>query len=110
MAELIDKGALVESMKRKDAENPLEHPSWNDALRTIYGIPTVTEADIRAKAIEEFAEKLKYELLDTLRIFFERREMYERESDTGKMYSHGIGTLRGVNYMIDEIAEQLKGE
>jgi hypothetical protein len=96
--------------------------------------PTTTEAEIRAKAehtyenchnitcrrkcqkdgynmaIEEFAEKLKTELTDALSIFSERREMYERESDIGIMYSHGIGTLKGVRYMVDEIAEQLKGE
>ena len=98
MAELIDKGALVESMKRKDAENPLEHPSWYDALRTVYDMPTVTEADIRAKVIDEFAEKFIYKV------------HCEGCSGCTNCYETGMQYICDTYRYYAEVAEQLKGE
>ena len=62
------------------------------------------------KAIDEFAEKLKAELLDAKRVLSERREMQERESEMAKMCSYNIGVLNAVGSMVGEIAEQLKEE
>ena len=115
MAELINKNVLLDSMDdRYKAKRDIVPDNLAEGFlqmeKLIKEQPATTEAEIRAKAIEEFAEKLKAELLDALIIFSERREMYEIESEMGKMYSHGIGTLKGVNHMVDEIAEQLKEE
>ena len=72
-----------------------------DSLRKIIGIkPTITEADIRAKAIDEFAEKLNAKI----------EEVYsapERESE----YNHARKTVcRIIQGNMEVIAEQLKGE
>ena len=109
MAELIRKDKLIDWTYRE----PQYYDSINDRTDMrdfINEQPTTTEAEIRAKAIDEFAEKLKEELLDAIRTISEYRENYERESDIGKMCSHGIGTIKGINYMVKEIAEQLKEE
>ncbi len=78
MAELIDKGALVNSLKNGinmtiEFMNNNGADKYNggfdrlfgqlNALRSYKGIvedmPTTTEAEIRAKAIDEFAERVK---------------------------------------------------
>lgn len=61
MAELIDKGALYDAM----TEEYLKHyagdvaNSFTIAMQMVQNQPTVTESEIRAMAIDEFAEKLK---------------------------------------------------
>ena len=105
MAELIDKGVALKlfdncglSMSRTFVKNRISN------------MPTTTEAEIRAKAIDEFVEKMKEELLLCKNIFSERRKLCESGSHMEGIYSSSIGTVNGVYSMVDEIAEQLKGE
>ena len=66
-------------------------------------------ADERAKAIDEFAEKLKVEILEEIQDVSERQRNYEVGSDMSITCSHIMGTLRDVHHrIIDEVAEQLK--
>ena len=55
MVKLIDANALLAKLKGT--------PRYFDLKHDIEEMPTVTEADIRAKAIEEFAEKCKSNIL-----------------------------------------------
>lgn len=70
MAELIDKGALLEQYGLKDAtkygNKDAKQQAHSYSTLMLYEIadmiddmPTVTEAEIRAKAIDEFAEKIR---------------------------------------------------
>ena len=56
----------------------------------------VTEADIRAKAIEEFAHELKEKCNNVFPLDFHSSTQYF--------------TLNGVRKLVDVVAEQLKGE
>lgn len=58
--------------------------------------PTTTEAEIRAKAIDEFAEKLNKKITD-----------FVLEHQSQLTFVSGVST--GWKF-VDEIAEQLKGE
>lgn len=62
------------------------------------------------KGIDEFAEKLKAELLLSKNIISEHRRICESGSHMEDIYSSSIGTLNGVYSMVDEVAEQLKEE
>ena len=66
MAELIKKTELVEAMvlsHTAHANNTREASLLNRDVRIVMEQPTTTEAEIRAKAIDEFAEKCFRELL-----------------------------------------------
>ena len=103
MAELIDKGALYDAMTeeyKKHYAGTGKGYDFTIAMQMVQNQPTVTEAEIRAKAIEEFAEKLKsdYIFCDIGLILSNNNIMFESASVvTFKQY-------------IDKIAEQLKGE
>lgn len=88
MKEFIDKGAFLEKMKRT--------PRYFDVKFDIEEMPTATEAEIRNKAITEFAEKLK-----------EKAEKILKNPDI--MLDCKKCTIWKVRD-IDEIAEQMKGE
>ena len=96
MAELIDKKAITESRDILDSLELFEltpYISAENLIKFVDNLSSVTEADIRAKAIDEFAEKI-----------MENAYGYEHmqwSNDT--MISIWEST-------IDEIAEQLKGE
>lgn len=82
MAELIDKGAFIADIKSTIPQGA----SRGVFLALIDDTPTVTEAEIRAKVIEEFAEKLKEESVWT------------------------DGGWCVPNVVIADVAKQLKGE
>ena len=100
MAELIDREPITKKVKNR-AES-----EWNDTRRRAYmefwdmltSIPTVTEADIRAKAIDEFAERLCVELSEK----------------AGVIKVHGVDfdilTVDGATEILLDVAEQLKEE
>ena len=103
MAELIDKGALLEQYGLKDAtkygNKDAEQQAHSYSTLMLYEIadmiddmPTVTEAEIRNKAIDEFAEKIKE---------------WQKEVYANDRY---VGELDFLFKHIYEIAEQLKGE
>lgn len=86
MAELIDKGALMEKLNVfNDRVHGNEHFIYGieTAKELLEYTPTVTEAEIRAKAIDEMVERIKIHV-----------------------------RVVGTTYLedIDEIAEQLKEE
>ena len=92
MAELIDKGALIDFIEKKfDMKCDTEHgQGYVDAMHDMKDViialmPTVTEAEIRAKAIDEFAEKM------------------EAKCNVG-----GVFVGCEVRRMIEKLAEQLK--
>ena len=91
MAELIDKNVLIEYIKTQKEGNEYMCRLCLDAMCEIVDDqPATTEAEIRAKAIDEFAEKL--------------HELCGME----------IGDYQYPDILhesrIDEIVEQLKGE
>ena len=93
MAELIDKGALAELFEEKMFNSEVMCPviKITDVLEIIEDLPTVTEAEIRAKAIEEFKEKAM-------------RKLTELE------LKNVCYTVTDCKIILREIAEQLKGE
>lgn len=107
MAELIDKGALynkvaeLEEMARNRVlDTPTNSPCYmryvsqmnerTELKHLIADTPTVTEAEIRNKAIDEFAEKLK-----------------DKSTFLKSLQNDYYGYV--CEEEIDEIAEQLKG-
>ena len=68
------------------------------------------DRELRASVIDEFAEKMKAELLLCKKIFSERRSLCESGSHMEGIYSSSIGTVNGVYSMVDEVAEKLKEE
>ncbi len=96
MAELIDKNAIhFRCRYGGDCQGGIEQCfkclDYVCDAEDIQDMPTVTEAEIRAKAIDEFAEKLKKDL-------------------DIKYCFGGIDSKFKFFDTIDEIAEQLKGE
>jgi hypothetical protein len=92
MAELIDKGALYEKM----TDEYLTHyagdvaSSFTIAMQMVQNQPTVTEAEIRAKAYDRFAKALKQKY---------------------PIAECGFGFINDkLHENIDKIAEQLKEE
>ena len=107
MAELIDKGAFIEDIKTEIVNlamnglkgTPRDRSYLYEMVDRINEQPTTTEADIRAKAIEEFAEKLG-------EAFSEHSSEIEVEG-----MKFDILTLDSViEIMWDLVEEQLKGE
>jgi hypothetical protein len=93
MAELIDKKTIFPNgVLLLDENNPMA--SVGELVNRIANLPTTTEAEIRAKAIDEFAEKLKD---------FIAKQVEDAES------SNDLCT-EIFQSEIDEIAEQLKEE
>lgn len=92
MAELIVKGKLVELLEEKMFNSEAMCPviKVTDVLEIVEEQPTTTEADIRAKAIDEVFEFLK--------------------SKRGKRYMNvNLDDLEIKEYK-KQLAEQLKGE
>jgi hypothetical protein len=87
MKEFIDKGAFLEKMKRT--------PRYFDVKFDIEEMPTVTEAEIRNKVIDEFAERMQ-----------EKVESFQAEINGFKA---DVLTLDYFSEFVDEIAEQMKG-
>ena len=104
MAELIKKSDLVEKIwERHDyiSNHPYDYENnteVNDELEEIVsmanGLPSVTEAEIRAKAIDEFSEKCK-ELV-------KQGELYD--------YVRWCNWNNSIFKWFDRVAEQSKGE
>lgn len=92
MAELIYKNEILTRIRLN--YNNYQNVSAGVIKDMIDTTSTTTEADIRAKAIDEFAEKLK--------------ELFKYESAWGETqyYQRLVIDIS----KIDEIAEQLKGE
>ena len=86
MAELIDKGVLINQLRNENI------PFNADINSIIIMQPTVTEAEIRAKAIDEFVKEIK----DW------QEDIHDNEYDADK--------FDFAFERIYEIAEQLKGE
>ena len=114
MAELIEKNALSEEIESltvhvtglragKGVLSKFMDEYRKSVLRIINEQPTTTEAEIRAKAIDEFAEKITLEISESIiygMLFDNRDNSYFDTAD------------KIVDYVIDtskKIAEQLKG-
>ena len=108
MAELIDKRKLVEAMvlsHAAHANNSREASLLNRDLRIVMEQQTTTEAEIRAKAIDEFAECLSLGISESL--------IWGMLADFSKDKAIDYTSEKIVDYVIDtakEIAEQLKEE
>lgn len=99
MAELIDKNEVKEIFPDKG------EGSWTynvTAKAYIDSLPTTTESEIRAKAIDEFAELLKKA---AIRGAFEYKPDKKAPWRKELVYCKVVGTRK-----IDEIAKQLKEE
>ncbi len=110
MAELIDKGALILHLKKiVSRESASDNASAGErrisemvvsvilnCIEAVAEQPTTTEADIRAKAIDEFAEKMNKKITD-----------FVLEHQSQLTFVSGVSM--GWKF-VDEIAEQLKGE
>lgn len=94
MAELIDKGALMEKLKRTSVFECVRNSANKNVFEIIGDMPTTTEAEIRAKAIDEFAERCK-ELV-------KQGELYD--------YVRWCNWNNSVFKWFDRVAEQLKEE
>lgn len=88
---------------------------WGDGLVTDVTLEVEVSSikyhdeKIRAKAIDEFAEKLKAEVSEEINEVSKTQKLYEVGSDMSTACSHIMGTLRDVYHrIVDKIAEQLK--
>lgn len=99
MAELIDRSKLMFLLERELDMNGIT--DWgkgymeaiHDAMEHVKFMTTTTEAEIRAKAIEEFAEKVKPIIDEKI-----------------KGWTNSDDLRRWCERAVDEIAEQLKEE
>ena len=113
MAELIDKGAL----RRKLLENQVTLYYDNMEKREVIGetvaildnLPTVTEAEIRAKAKRELAEQIEKRIKEEVALLVSEREE-AREYDDEQVIFAVNNQLRAFDYSLRVVAEQLKGE
>ena len=99
MAELIDKKAITESRDILDELELFEltpYISAENLIKFVDNLPSVTEAEIRAKAIDEFAEKLSTDVESLVAI------VNGIEAD--------LLTLDYFDEFIFDVAEQLKEE
>ena len=96
MAELIDKCVLIDNMKAQWDMQDLYMPVHFEYV--VDEIPTTTEAEIRAKAISEFAEKFIY------------TAVCEGCSGCTNCYETGSQYRCDRYSYLKQIAEQLKGE
>lgn len=104
MAELIDKSAVVARLRTIGAfeYNDTRRNAFKEILDMIEAQPSTTEAEIRAKAIDEFAELLKKA---AIRGAFEYKPDKKAPWRKELVYCKVVGTRK-----IDEIAKRLKGE
>lgn len=86
----------IETGAYRKAEDAIAH--WNNR---------VTEAEIRAKAIDEFAEKLKYEFNGN--IFTDEEKFKYAKKEQEQICAQNMSWKRAIKY-VDYFAEQLKGE
>lgn len=94
MAELISKSALVKAIKNSTCH--WAERMWKQVVcDVISNQPTTSEAEIRAKAIDEFAERLQ-----------DKVESFQAEINGFKA---DVLTLDYFVEFVDEIAEELKG-
>ena len=112
MAELIDKGALVSLVNREKEMSSSEYSvgyidAINDVNNMIDVLPTTTEAEIRAAAIDEFAEKLKAELSQQI---FSDEEKFKYARKEQEAICAQNATWKVAIRLSDYVAEQLKEE
>lgn len=110
MAELIDKCALYEQMTeeyKKHYAGTGKGYDFTIAMQMVQNQPTTTEAEIRAKAIDEFAEKLKYEFNGN--IFTDEEKFKYAKKEQEQICAQNMSWKRAIKY-VDYFAEQLKGE
>ena len=87
MAKLINRYALFDAIRNITYNSKDADAFFEEVLEVITEQPTTTEAEIRAKAIDEFAERLK------------------AKCSVGSVF---VGCE--IRRMVDKLAEQLKGE
>ena len=100
MAELIDKGALYDAMTeeyKKHYAGTGKGYDFTIAMQMVQNQPTTTEADIRARAIDEFAEFLHRKAKENNGL---------RLSSETRSWTHACI----YDYVKEFEAEQLKGE
>ena len=98
MAELIDKGALYEKMKERYMDRyagTVRACGFIVAMDMVKDYPATTEAEIRAKAIDELRNKVISHLSDW--------KLSETDWDI-------LFAIDDAIIAVEEIAEQLKGE
>ena len=103
------KGADMSGLiKRQDAIDAVsrQYRYESDRMTALQNVAVVTEQEIRAKAIEEFTEKLKYELNGNI-IPDNEKFIYARKQQ--EQICHQNMTLKRAIKYVDYIAEQLKG-
>ena len=131
MAELIDKKVLIEEIKSltvhvtglragKGVLSKFMDEYRKSVLRTIDEQPTITEAEIRNKAIEKFEEQMKFkyqESLSNLKAILTTKteiidELLSRTEKNVENFVNVNGYLTGSDYrrILHETAEKLKGE
>ena len=103
MAELID----ISNDKFWDILFDEACVEWQQAKRIETALKkiSVTESEIRAKAIDEFAEKLKWELGQ---LIFTDSEKFARPVKEQEQICHQNITLKRAIRLADYVAEQLK--
>ena len=92
MAKLINRYALFDAIRNITYNSKDADAFFEEVLEVITEQPTTTEAEIKAKAIDEFADKIRD---------------WQKEVYTNDRYA---GELDFLFKHIYEIAEQLKGE
>ena len=107
MAELIDRKPIIKRVKRfaEYEWNGSRKQAYMEFLDMLTDAPTITEAEIRAKAIDEFAEKISLEISES--IIWGMVVTAHRDGNCSET-SDEI-----VDYVIDtakSVAEQLKEE
>lgn len=111
MADLIYKEALIEELHHMvydDAEtmHDYEYLGIDDCIRSM---PTTTEAEIRSKAIDEFAEAVNKRIKEEVALLEQDREEAKMCDDEQIIFATN-NQLRAFEYSLRVIAEQLKGE
>lgn len=104
MAELIRKDKLIDWTYRE----PNYYDSINDRTDMrdfIREMQTTTEAEIRAKAISEFAEKLKAELSGQI---FSDEEKFKYDRRTQEAICAQNATWKVAIQYVEKLADQLK--
>ena len=114
MAELIDKGAITFRCRysgdcRGSIEACFKCRDYVCDFEDIQDMSTVTEAEIRTNAIEEFAEKVKQRIKEEVALLKNEREE-AREYDDEQVIFAVNNQLRAFDYSLRMITEQLKME
>ena len=108
MAELIRKDKLIDWTYRV----PQYYDSMNDRTDMrdfINGLPTTTEAEIRAKAKRELAEQIEKRIKEEVALLVSERED-AREYDDEQVIFAVNNQLRAFDYSLRVVAEHLKEE